>query len=383
MVIFPYKPRVGQETILNSIAEGIKKSRHLVLESGTGTGKTVTSLYGVLKHLKKDQKLLFLTRTNSQQQQVITEMREISPDGKVMIMGIQGRNALCPLMKIREKEVSGGKPDELSRWCSELKKRSNKGEEGCPFFDGLQEIDIDEFARIAREERPTVSEWKGLMEERGVCPYESAKIVLKHAEGIVAPYIFFFNPRIRKSFLNWIDKTPEDLVIIIDEAHNLPDYLRELSSESLSQFSLSRAITEASEYRNPGLSGELKATKFLQGLEDILGGLVDEFVVDEDGFLPPDQLREDLMSHFSAGSKTLSNIAIDLINIGDGIREDRAKKGKLPRSYLFSTGGFLNFWENADPNEYLKLAHLKSEGTLEAYCLDPSHFASVLIDVQF
>jgi DNA excision repair protein ERCC-2 len=54
------------------------------------------------------------------------------------------------------------------------------------------------------------------------------KSLLPKAEVIVAPYAFVFMPNIRRHFLNWMNVHMQDIVIIADEAHNIPDSLREV-----------------------------------------------------------------------------------------------------------------------------------------------------------
>lgn len=61
MGLFPYKFRKFQEELVESIADSTSSASHLVLESGTGTGKTVCALAGTLDTaLKNDKKVLYL-----------------------------------------------------------------------------------------------------------------------------------------------------------------------------------------------------------------------------------------------------------------------------------------------------------------------------------
>ncbi len=380
-VTFPYKPRPGQETIIACIARGYDAKTPLILESGTGTGKTVTSLYGLFSKMPRGKKLLYLTRTNTQQLQVLTEMREVSPKGMPLVMGMRGRNNLCPMIK-KDGALVGGSPDELSRWCATQKNKTGP-DQGCPYFSGLKEASVTSLMDWARDEMPTVEEWGGHLETLGICPYEGTKITLKECEGVVAPYIFFFNGHIRGHLLDWMGVPIEDLVVVVDEAHNLPDFARDLSSSRLSSFSLSRAKGEAVEFDDPSLTENLRTSEYITELQEILESLVEEFVVDEDGFVPPNQLQEDMMFSLGKTSLTLKRISIDLMNIGEGIKWDRAKKDKLPRSYIHGIGAFMDFWEGACPEQFLKLALKEPDPALETYCLDPSLVTHRLKDCHF
>ena len=67
----PYVPRENQKETIDLIRSTIANRNHLVLESPTGSGKTFTSLAGVLPFVKDGFKVVYCVRTNSQQRQVI------------------------------------------------------------------------------------------------------------------------------------------------------------------------------------------------------------------------------------------------------------------------------------------------------------------------
>lgn len=66
----PYEPREMQVDIIRDIVRALEQKRHIVLESGTGTGKTVVSLAATLEFCRRPGnghlKVLYITRTNSQ-----------------------------------------------------------------------------------------------------------------------------------------------------------------------------------------------------------------------------------------------------------------------------------------------------------------------------
>ena len=68
----PYAPRGCQLDIISDIRNALDEKRHIIIESGTGTGKTIVSLAAGLEHAKKTgKKIVYLTRTISQSDQVI------------------------------------------------------------------------------------------------------------------------------------------------------------------------------------------------------------------------------------------------------------------------------------------------------------------------
>jgi DNA excision repair protein ERCC-2 len=117
MMRFPYPMRRFQDEIISDISGILETNGNLVLEAGLGSGKTVCALFPTLSYaLEHGKKVLYITRTNSQQKQVIHELRMLGVQG----MGIQGRHNLCPIFR-DSKNLSRGRPDELSKLCIDRK----------------------------------------------------------------------------------------------------------------------------------------------------------------------------------------------------------------------------------------------------------------------
>jgi len=156
---------------------------HLVLESGTGTGKTVCALCGALEFCKsRGKKLLYVTRTNSQQRQVMLELRGISERMNVFGVALQGRKHMCPLAE-SDQELSKGNPEELSKVCSERKAKVIKGdEEACKYYAATVSEDLQPVMRYSREELPTAEEFVAYCVDRGLCPYEICKMHVPAAD---------------------------------------------------------------------------------------------------------------------------------------------------------------------------------------------------------
>src|SRR4030042_5427095 len=157
---FPYDPRLGQNRLMGAIRSACDDRAHLVVESGTGTGKTVCALTSAVEFCKKrGKKLLYVTRTNSQQRQVMLEPREISELTEVFGVALQGRKNMCPLAK-DDSELSQGNPEELSKACSDRKARVIKGdEEACKYYASTVSEDLQPIMKYAREEVPTAEEF--------------------------------------------------------------------------------------------------------------------------------------------------------------------------------------------------------------------------------
>lgn len=381
MDLFPYPLRPNQKKLVELVSGAMRNQRHLVLESGTGTGKTVCVLVGCLQEVLKDgRKVVYLTRTNSQQRQVIEELRSISTKRQVFGVGLQGRQSTCPLVR-RDPDLRGGNPEELSKLCGEKKRRTVAGQDGgCRFYEETISTGFDEIEAYCRKELPTVEEFVKYCDGKGVCPYELTKELVPHASVVTAPYAYFFVPFIRNSLLDWLVVPLEGTVVVVDEAHNLPDYARDTKTFDLSRKLLDLVEKEVDEYGDPEVMNGASILDIIAQVNKSLDDAIAEYLIDDDGLIPPAFLEESLMQSFTATSRSLTLAAKALMTHGEIIREKKKEMGRLPRSYIFSLGSFLNFWMNLDDTCYVKLIIGGENPMFEGYCLDPSLAVSFLLE---
>jgi DNA excision repair protein ERCC-2 len=377
--LFPYEPRPNQKVIMEHIGAALMGKGHVVAESGTGSGKTICSLAPALDFaLKKKKKVLYLTRTNSQQKQVIIELRKINEKQGVFGIGMQGRQNTCRLLDDKP-DLRSGTADELSRICGDLKKATLEGGKGCKYYANLIDRKTAGIRKTAAKDLPTVEEFIDLCRKEGdVCPYEANKALLRDAAVVTAPYVYFFNAQIRRSLLDWMGVHISDLVVIVDEAHNLADYARELRSWDLSVRALELAALEAREIGDPKLHEEMHISEFCHMLGGMIGSIADEYVIDEDGLVPPKEVEARIMSYITGTSRDVKVMVGNLVTHGDIIRERKRKRGKLPRSHIFKTALFLQDWMMLDEAEYAKLVVGGDNPRLETYCLNPAVVTDVL-----
>lgn len=371
---FPYQPRLGQGQLIGAIRSACNDRAHLVVESGTGTGKTVCALTSAVEFCKeRGKKLLYLTRTNSQQRQVMLELREISELTKVFGVALQGRRNMCPLAK-NDSELSQGNPEELSKACSERKARVIKGdEEACKYYASTVSEDLQPVMKFAREELPTAEEFCAYCADRSLCPYEISKMHIPAAEVVTAPYIFFFDGFIRHALMDWMACSLQDVVLVVDEAHNLPSYARELESAMLSEIGLRMAEKEVGEFGDPEVAEGISLRDFVMMTEEVLDKAVEEYLIDEDGIIPQSHLEEELMFRTHLTSRSLGGLISQVANFGEMVRDNRKLAGRLPRSYVHGIAGFLTFWQSLEESEYVKLiTKYDSTKAFEAFCLDAS-----------
>ena len=358
---------------MQAVGSACESRTHTVIESGTGTGKTVCALSACVEHChSRGKKLLYLTRTNSQQRQVMLELRMICQRRKVFGVALQGRRNMCPLAATDE-ELSQGNPEELSKVCSERKARVLKGDEdACRFYAATISDDLSPVLRYARDELPTAEEFVDHCVERDLCPYEVVKLHVPAADVVTAPYIMFFDRFIRHALLDWMACSPADVVVLVDEAHNLPSYARELESADLSNVTLRLAHREIDEFGDPEVAEGTSLRDFVGMVEEVLDTALAEYLVDEDGIIPQSFVEEEIMFGTHLTSRGVRGLLTQAANFGEMVRDNKKLSGRLPRSYVFGASNFLAFWHQLEEEEYIKLVTSGDVKALEAYCLDAS-----------
>jgi len=397
MNLFPYKPRKNQTAIMQTIKNALESKIDIVFESGTGSGKTICALSSTLEYaLENNKKIIYATRTNAQQRQVIIELRTIrnknkDTKDKIFGVGIQGRANMCILARA-DPELSKGTSEELSRYCSNEKKkaRSNKKNEGCIYYkNSLDKIKLEKIILWVKKDLPTAEEFIDYCEKKQICPYEINKLLIRESTIVVCPYVYVFDLMIRNMLFDSLSVSEEDMILVIDEAHNLPDYIRELFSAELSMFMLNGCVFEAEKYGDPHIiDNKFSLSEFCKIISEIVRDLRDTYVYGvlengirkeplrkDDAFIPSHEFEAEVLSRLKITSKTLHDVIGDLIAYGEKIQEYKQKDGKLPRSYLHKLGLLLDFWINLDIDHYAKLvvdSHDGKNPRIEAYCLDPS-----------
>ena len=213
----PYAPRSTQLKIIKDIREALDQGRHIVIESGTGTGKTIVSLAAALEHaVPNGKRIIYLTRTITQSDQVMKELKAISRLKPISGVPVTGRVRSCPAVRSL-KDSENLSATVLSSICEEKKSKHQ-----CKYFESLKDKlpNVDSYVRT---NFPKSDELDRYCERIGACPYEMKKLLMKGCEVIAAPYVHILSEDIRTNFLRNLDVEDSQVVLVIDEAHNLID----------------------------------------------------------------------------------------------------------------------------------------------------------------
>ncbi|MEK6985588.1 MAG: helicase C-terminal domain-containing protein [Candidatus Thermoplasmatota archaeon] len=232
--LFPYDTiRDGQKRFTRDVLRAVELGRHLVAQAPTGIGKTAASLAPALQiALEKGKTILFLTSRKSQHRIAIETLRAIESSRGVrpIVVDLVAKRDMC-----LRREANEMHPARFPDFCAqETRTRS------CQF---LGEVDPATLQAV-RTGILHVEELMHVSKQAHLCPHMVALAAAKQANVVVADYNHLFSD-LREQALSRLGKNLEDLVVIVDEAHNLPDRIRQNHAHRVTPFLLDAVEAEA------------------------------------------------------------------------------------------------------------------------------------------
>uniref|UniRef100_A0A1A7YGR9 Regulator of telomere elongation helicase 1 n=1 Tax=Iconisemion striatum TaxID=60296 RepID=A0A1A7YGR9_9TELE len=267
-VDFPFTPYDCQKDYMIKVLDCLKQGQNGVLESPTGTGKTLCLLCATLawrEHLKDSisarkiseklkgvemfkntplsswgtaategdkpvhyadiPKIIYASRTHSQLAQVISELKNTSYRPKVCVLG--SREQLCINQEVMRQESNHAKV----HMC-----RGKVSTRSCVFYNNVEDrssdrellnsiLDVEDLVKFGNKQR--------------VCPYFLTRSLKQHADIIFMPYNYLLDPKSRRAHNIELNKA----VVIFDEAHNVERTCEETTSFDLTPYDVASAIT--------------------------------------------------------------------------------------------------------------------------------------------
>ena len=253
-ILFPHESiRPTQKELIESIKNALVKKENLIAHAPTGSGKTAACLSASLPFtLHSDLTVFFVTPKHTQHRIAIETLRMIKEKHNIQftVVDLVGKKHMCAHEGVNN--ITSG---DFADYCKSITENKQ-----CPYFENLKttitrgntKINIlsPKTLNILKELKNTIlhtEELKLISSQNMLCPFEIACLLSKEAKVIIGDYHHILNPSIRETILQKTGKKLEDLIIIIDEAHNLPEKTRELMSKSVSTYNINQAIKEAKE----------------------------------------------------------------------------------------------------------------------------------------
>ncbi|XP_028850608.1 regulator of telomere elongation helicase 1 isoform X2 [Denticeps clupeoides] len=264
-VDFPFTPYPCQQDYMNKVIECLQNRVNGILESPTGTGKTLCLLCATLgwRDNFKDTisarkiaqkmggaelfpgqplaswgtgatdgdatayytdvpKIIYASRTHSQLTQVINELKNTSYRPKVCVLG--SREQLCINSEVMRQESNHIKV----HMC-----RAKVSTRSCMFYNNVEEkstdkdlvnaiLDVEDLVKAGNKQR--------------VCPYYLSRTLKQNADIIFMPYNYLLDPKSRRAH----NIELKGAIVIFDEAHNV--MCEESTSFDLTPYDLTSAM---------------------------------------------------------------------------------------------------------------------------------------------
>lgn len=372
-----YEDRLYQKETEEFIIESLRNNYGVAIEAPTGSGKTLMSLRAALRLRSGTKtKILYLVRTNSQEEQIVNELRNLKDEFKIKAVPMQGRLNLCPLYKISENR-SDFNADSISRFCNFKKKEVMAGKkDACKYYN--MKIRSDDLHKYIYDDLPTAEEFYEYSVMNNVCPYEALKSALYDADVAVAPYAYFLNRNVADRFLSHWGAARQDLIIIMDESHNIPDIARNIGSFKITMNALNRADKEAQDYGDQLLTRDIHASEFIEMIRSTIVAMIRDFVKEDDTRIKFSDFSEYFMIQNKKSEKDLKDLTNYLRMFGDYIENTKEEENKVPFSIISSISTRIVGWAETDEEKYAAILSKDMDGYMEAICLDPSDVLSIL-----
>jgi DNA excision repair protein ERCC-2 len=243
---FPHEaPRPGQKIMIDAVRDALTAGEHLLAEAPTGSGKTAASLHPALAHgLATGRQVVFLTAKTLQQKMAVTALRGMNQEGVFRSVRLRAKEKMCANDRVICHEdfcpYARNYPEKMER--SQIVERLREGH---------WHLEPDAVFHAAKAQE--------------VCPFETQLELARTADALVADYNYVFDPG---AALRHLDREElANAILLIDEAHNLPDRARQIFSPELLEETL-----RAAEGRILLESGELFALigETISALSDVM-----------------------------------------------------------------------------------------------------------------
>ncbi|MFA5331142.1 MAG: ATP-dependent DNA helicase [Methanoregula sp.] len=397
---FPYSEyRPRQKDMLAFAADIARAGGIGMIDAPTGSGKS--SVVASLLAERKGRKIVIAVRTVSQLSTFVRELaliRKKQPSIKTVYL--VGKKSMCPL---------GGEGD-IYRRCEGVKSFSSalmrdRAEKGvlvpakdpfiiqqirkmdrdhpliCPYFIASRMFVPGETggvkmvpSTIVRAKSDRVLDDPVQPRELAgfagtVCPYELMMHAAKNADVIILNYHHLFNRDIREQLYVNLNVEPQDVMLLIDEAHNCGDTIQSIESVELAERDIEQAARELSGMKRRHKGAEAvqhvlpRLTEFIQGLlnspepEDWFDpGIFDRMIV-----------RGSLW-------KDMDDIVDELMSLAETIRDSNQKAGEFRETAIERLTTFLFRLSQSSSNPaFLTIYKRTEEGiVLEVRNIDPS-----------
>ena len=235
---FPFlahnNPRPGQIDMIREARESLRNKGHHLAAAPTGIGKTAASIAAALEVAMNSSvkpHILFLTGRQSQHKIVIDTVRKINSRLEnnfrdIKVVDIIGRESMCEVVDIQTGRCL----------CEQGSSESARAR--------LKEDVRNYILQSPRHVLETVEKAKTF----GVCAWQTCRSAVKDCDILVCDYNHVFAEQVRENSLPSMGISLQNSIIIVDEAHNLPDRIRMSMERVITPIIVRNAAMELEEF---------------------------------------------------------------------------------------------------------------------------------------
>lgn len=241
-----YEKREEQVKFIEEAAKALEENKVFLGSAPCGIGKSLGSLLSVLPVLGEN-KLLISFRTRSQLHIFLKELKAL--EQKPLAVSFFSKQNMCPLLFAR----SGVSYFDFLEECRRMKENCVTGKKPyCRFYSNLirRKGQADDLALDCARKILDPKEAAMRMAKKDFCAYEALKRVLSQVSIFLGTYNYTFNKPIRDALLQSWGVDLSNVYLIVDEAHNLPSFARELLSDRITQSTIESAMRETENFEH-------------------------------------------------------------------------------------------------------------------------------------
>ena len=392
--IFPYpRFRPFQLDAIKFSFDVFKSGKIGLLSSPCGTGKSISVLtaFFMARELEKSLgRLLVLTRTRNQLEIYSRELKNIKRQSGVSFVAsiFKSKKEMC-LYTIKDPRLGDINYRDFLRYCKNLKEGAFG--EVCNFYERTlsgwkPSWRAKNIVNHIIEVGPLLpDEVYKICCEKELCPYEVTKILARHADIIIGNYNYILVDSIRGSILGRAGIRVKDVNCVFDEAHSLPYYAAGIFSDELSSTSIRRALKECKIFNldDFGILDTLNNVMIKLGKD-----VYKKYGADVEHIIEGKRIVNALSKNLGVNTDRLRKNVLELLEVGELVRQRKVESGKSPVSYVSRCADFLLDWINLEGLGYAKYVKVevaedeRKRVRLGIRCLDPALASSIINNIR-
>ncbi|HJJ42301.1 MAG TPA: ATP-dependent DNA helicase [Methanocorpusculum sp.] len=405
---FPYQTyRKNQKEMLDAAADTVEKGGVLLVDAPTGCGKS--SIAASLLAKAGNKKIIIAVRTISQLQIFIRELELIrmKKQKNLKFSYLIGKGSMCPLSGFGDvyRRCEGVKsyssslmqmradrgsfvPSDDKQIRDQIRKQDKEHPLICPYFvnsrvfingeeGGRRMIPSPEIRVKAERVQKNIVMPNDLKSfAGGVCPYDMMLNAARGADVLICNYHHLFDDEIREQLYVQLQCEPENVILLLDEAHNLGDVIESIQSIKIRESDIEAAANELASLKKK-IRGADAVAHILPRIAEFIDGLRRSNEI-EDWFDPA--IFSKFLIRGSLYSKP-DDFMEDIIAVKETIRSDSIQKGEYRETSIEKLCEFLlRLYRSSSDEAYLTVYTKDAQSiALEVRNIDPAERLQTLV----